>query len=82
MGCLSRIREFYPGFTSSEQKIADFILGNADHALECTAAELSVASGVSPATVIRFTKTIGFSGFSEMKLNLARDMEASIPDEM
>lgn len=66
------IVEKYNHLTSTEQKIADYILNNPEQALEKTASELAELSGTSPATVIRFSKKIGFIGLPDMKIGLAK----------
>jgi len=82
MSCISRVKEFYDVFTSSEKQIADYILANSSDALELTSVEMSEIVGVSPATVIRFSKAMGFSGYSDMKLDLARDVENLTQNEV
>lgn len=82
MSCLSRIEEFSPTFTSSEAQIAAYIKTHIDTVLDLTASGLADECGVSPATVIRFSRTIGFSGYGDMKLDLARDMGTTSQREM
>jgi DNA-binding MurR/RpiR family transcriptional regulator len=82
MSCISRIEEFSSAFTSSEAQIAAYIKSHMDTVLEQTASELADACGVSSATVIRFARTIGFSGYGDMKLDLARDIDTTSQREM
>lgn len=82
MSCLFRIKEFYDGFTASEKKIADYILNNKDETIRLTSTQLSEITGASPATVVRFARTMGFSGYSDMKLDLAKDIDNIAQDKV
>ena len=66
------IVEKYSSFTSTELKIADFILNNPQEFLDKTASQLAQLTETSPAAIIRFSKKIGFDGFSDMKVGLAK----------
>ena len=49
------------------QQIAQFALGDPNRFALQTVAEAARETGVQPSTLIRFAKTFGFSGFSEMQ---------------
>jgi len=66
------IVEKYSSFTKTEQRIADFILNNSEETLKQTATQLAISSGTSPAAIIRFSRKLGYSGFTDMKLGLAK----------
>lgn len=53
--------------SKADSLIADYIIENPDCLLDATAYSLAEASGTSPATVIRFCRKLGFSGFSDLK---------------
>lgn len=57
--------------TQTERKIAAFMHDNLDMAMHSTLIELADAIGVSDASVVRFTKSIGYKGFQEFKINAA-----------
>ena len=61
---LENIRRNYDNFYSAEKKVADFILNNPSQMLETNVSETAELSGVSDATVVRFCKRIGYTGFS------------------
>lgn len=63
---LKDIAQLYPQMSSSHQRIADVILKDPDSAAFYNVAELARAADVSDATVIRFSKAIGYSGFPEL----------------
>ncbi|RYE09648.1 MAG: SIS domain-containing protein [Hyphomicrobiales bacterium] len=52
----------------SEQAVAQFVLLQPDRVLRMTLAALAAESGVSEPTVIRFVRSLGLSGFPELKL--------------
>ena len=57
--CIGRIRTAYEGLTSTEKKIADYILNNVEDIVGKSAADLAEVTDTSPATIFRFCKTIG-----------------------
>ncbi len=61
-----QIRESYAGLTPGFRKLADFIMHNTMDAAFLTAVELAARVGVDPATVIRFSQEIGYSGYREL----------------
>ncbi len=66
------IVEKYSSFTTTELKIADFILNNPQDFLDKTASQLASLTETSPAAIIRFSRKIGFDGYSDMKVGLAK----------
>ncbi len=56
-------------FSKSDDLIADLILNNPSCLVGATANSIAEASGTSPATVVRFCRKLGFSGFSDLKSN-------------
>src|SRR5699024_3235325 len=54
--------------------VADYILEHPEQAVSANVSELAEFSGVSDATVIRMCKHLGYQGFYQMKLSLARDL--------
>jgi DNA-binding MurR/RpiR family transcriptional regulator len=67
-----RIREHYDEMTPGFRKLADFIM---DHTLDVaflTATRLSKRVGVDPATVVRFSQEMGYSGYRELSLEIKR----------
>ena len=68
------IKSRYGDFTSSEKKVADYILNNSRDTLKLTIVELANACGVSEATVVRFVKKLDLRSFQELKLSLATEI--------
>jgi DNA-binding MurR/RpiR family transcriptional regulator len=59
---------------SALQKVANLILQQPEMAVYASVNEVAAAAGVSEATVMRFCRTLGFKGFQDFKIALAREM--------
>lgn len=73
MSCLFKIKEAGASFTSTEKRIADYILQYPEKVVEASAQELAKGSETSPAAWIRFSKKLGYKGLMALKLDLAKD---------
>ena len=71
---IDTIRENYQQMFAAEKKVADYILAHPEQVVSASVSELAEFSGVSDATVIRMCKHLGYQGFYQMKINLARDL--------
>lgn len=67
-----RIREFEESYTSTEKLIAKYILEHGNEILNYSAQTLGEKTNTSAAAIIRYSKKIGFKGFSDLKMNLAQ----------
>lgn len=74
---LLKLTQGYGDFTNAEKKIADYILAHTLAAQYMTITELAGASGVAEATLTRFCRRLGCSGFGAFKLSLAREESAA-----
>ncbi len=72
--CKEKIRGRIPRLTSTEAKIANYIVEHFDDVLSLNVAELAKEVGVSDASVVRFSRSVGFKGFQDLKMNMARDI--------
>lgn len=77
MEALERIRQSYKDFSKTNRKIADVILRDPKLILSETASEIAIQSDTSAASIVRFTKILGFSGLEEFKLSLAIEQGSS-----
>lgn len=59
--------------SKAEKKIGEYILNHAAKTVQHNTLELAEQADVSPATIIRFCRSIGLSGFSELKIRLYAD---------
>ena len=74
-----RIGEAIETATATERQIGEFVLENRDFVIESSVQDLAKAIGVSPAAIVRFSKKVGFKGFSNMKMLLAQDKSPQKP---
>jgi DNA-binding MurR/RpiR family transcriptional regulator len=81
MSSITRINNLKNDFTSSEKKIADFIIDNVDMVYNSTASELANLTNTSPASIIRFSQKLGYEGFQELKIALAKEVHHNELDE-
>lgn len=70
-----RIRFLLPSLPRAEKAIAEALLDNPEAITRLTLAEISRESGSSEASVIRFCKRMGYSGYSELKADFVRTLE-------
>lgn len=63
----------------SERKVADLILQRPLLATGLAIAEIAAQAGVSEPTVIRFCRSLGLSGYAELRRLLLRDLERRAP---
>ncbi len=73
-----RIQEQYESLSPRFRTLADFILENTLDVGFLTATALARRVGVDPATVVRFSQELGYSGFRE----LSREIKAYINDQL
>ncbi len=75
---LVRIRSLYESLSPSEQKVADYVLTHPHDVLQMPIAVLAKQAGVSDPTVIRFCRSLGYRGYLEFKIALARDTASPV----
>ncbi len=81
----SVIRGYYPSFTPSEKKVADFFLEDRPGIIRMTLADVASESGVSDASVLRFCRSMGYKRWLEFRIDLTRSLprpSEQLPDEV
>jgi len=73
-GCFVRIQGTYASLRTAEQRVADFILKHAEELIYLTVTELAERTQTSESTVVRLCQKIGYKGYQEFKIMLARDL--------
>lgn len=68
-----KIKKYYCELTAVERKVADYVIANSDDVINITVHDLAKKCSVAPSAVIRFCKAIKLNGFSELKINLAKE---------
>jgi len=70
---LSRIRTMQPTLPRGARQIADFVLAQPADIMHMSVTELAEGAGVSEGSVINFCRSLGMSGFQQLKLSLAQE---------
>ena len=70
---LLQIEILKPELGRGEQRIADWILNNPGGLVPLSITELAARAGCGEATIFRFAKRLGFNGYQELKISLARE---------
>lgn len=71
---LDVIRKKYDCIFYAEKKVADFVLQNPQKAVDSNVSEIAKQSGVSDATVVRMCHHLGYTGYYQFRITLARDL--------
>lgn len=72
---LLQMQLLYDDMGKSEKKVADWLLSHPGEVLPYSITELASLSDSSEATIVRFSKRLGYSGYQELKLSLAQEKE-------
>ena len=70
---LINIKSCYSSMSKTEKRIADYIIENINSVSPMTITDLSAVSGASEATIVRFAKRIGCSGYQQLKVLLIKE---------
>ena len=81
MDTLLIIRQNYSNFTTVEKKIADYIFEVGEKMLEKSAQEVASDIGSSSAALVRFSRKLGYDGFSQLKQKLSASYAVHEDDE-
>lgn len=71
---LAIIKSGYEQMSSAERKVADRVLESPNETLNMNVSELAQSSGVSDATVIRMCHRLGYKGYYQLRLMMAKDL--------
>ena len=80
MSCILKINNIYDNMTDVDKKIADYINENKESISKLSVSELSKKSNVSSASIVRFSRKLGYSGFGELKIEIAKDLTLNSKD--
>lgn len=67
------LKTHYTTLTKAEKKVADYILLAGEQIIYQTLTEVKEHTKVGDATIIRFCQKLGFSGFADLKIALAKE---------
>jgi DNA-binding MurR/RpiR family transcriptional regulator len=71
--CQLKIQSKLKLLTQAETKVATYVLNHFEEILSYNVTELAEKAGSSEASVIRFCKTVGYRGYQDFKIDVARD---------
>ncbi len=60
--------------SAATARVADYVLGDPQAPLQMSIGQLAEAAGTSPATVTRFCRALGYSGYVSFRVGLAKDV--------
>jgi DNA-binding MurR/RpiR family transcriptional regulator len=72
-GLVVRIAGLLPSLTPAEQRVARLVVADPAGTAARTVTDLAQTAGTSEATVIRFCRSVGVSGYPQLRLRLATD---------
>lgn len=75
---LQEINSNYDNFTRSQAVIADYLTKNLNDIAFYTLEELAAKIGVSTTTIIRFSRTLGYNGYSEMQKDIQSNIQTKV----
>ncbi|HZX27446.1 MAG TPA: glucokinase, partial [Telluria sp.] len=76
---MDRVRQLQRELSPAEQRVAALVLEHPRKVLNEPIAEIARLADVSQPTVIRFCRSLGFTGLAEFKLKFASSLTGSIP---
>ena len=71
---LIKIRGAYSTLKKTEKRIANVVLQNPEEVINLSVTELAEKSSASESSVVRFCKSLGYKGYYELKISLAREL--------
>ncbi|MFQ6671977.1 MAG: MurR/RpiR family transcriptional regulator, partial [Candidatus Tectimicrobiota bacterium] len=77
-GSLIRIRSSIHDLYAAEQRVAEAILSDPEAVMTSSVTELANRAKASEATVVRFCRSLGYKGYQDFKISLARDLVAPV----
>lgn len=70
------IKVLYDSLGKAEKKIADFLLKDPKAILPLSIVDFAEVCGVGEATIVRFSKRLGFNGYQQLKISIAQEDDA------
>lgn len=71
MNVMEQIKEKYQAMSNTEKRIADVILENPEQAINMTVRYFASKAGVSDGSIINFASSLGYDGFTKLKIAIA-----------
>lgn len=74
LGVLNRIEARLPEMSGTMSRIAAYVLQNPTGALDASIGDLAKQTGTSPATITRFCRLLGYSGYTPFRVGVATEL--------
>ena len=74
-----QIQKMYKSLTAAEKRIADYVTQYPSQTLSLSAAGLARQADTAASAVVRFCQSLGYSGYSEFKMQLAVELSQQKP---
>jgi RpiR family transcriptional regulator, carbohydrate utilization regulator len=71
---VARIQTLLPTLQPSERRVAEVFLARPGWTTEASSSDVAAVAGVSRATVVRACQRLGFTGYPQLRVLLARDL--------
>lgn len=78
MTCLLKMKAMRDNLSSSEKKLADFILDNTHLLRDYSSQQLASAVGVSQSSVVKFSQKMSYRGYPDLKLAVNESLARGI----
>ena len=72
-----KIRFSIDSMGPAEKKIAEYLLQHSGEIINISISELAEKCGCGDATIVRFSRRLGLSGYGELKLRIAGEVNSS-----
>ena len=81
---LQKITDVFDNLTPSQKTVANFVIENINNIAFITLEDLAQKIGVSTTTVIRFARMLGYSGYSDMQMDIQKHIKekVSLPERL
>lgn len=81
---IGKTNQIYGSLTRTQKQVADYLLKHLDTVAFKKLDELSLEIGVSTTSVIRFARSLGYSGYADMQQDLQQSLigKASLPERL
>ena len=76
---LDRLRQMKAALRPSEQRVADIVLAAPEAITRMALTDAARRAAVSEPTILRFSRSLGCSGFPDFKIRLAQSLVAGVP---
>lgn len=73
-GVVAHIRATVTSLLPTERAVAEVFLARPDEVIEMSAQQVAAVAGASRATVVRTCQSLGFTGYPQLRVLLARDL--------